>query len=284
MPQINVTIDDINPLITYGPPGAWQEVDPDGDDLSPHYFDQTRTGTPVLGATASFQFYGSAVWLFGAKRADHGIYNVTLDGATTSLNGTGNELYQTPIFTATGLTLGNHSVTLINAQVNDSFPWLDLDYIVWQTEIGQATDTLISAVIEDAEPAFVYQPQGAWNTNPPGVSSFSNGSGHGTITDGAYVTFTFAADAVELFGSVGTAMSNYSVQLDNGAPVMYNANRLSNYEKVPLFFATDLSAGNHTLKIVNVPTSTGLGLSIDYASISGTTTRLVTFLPLNRVR
>ncbi|TDL27778.1 hypothetical protein BD410DRAFT_713180 [Rickenella mellea] len=279
MPQVNVTIDDVNPLISYGPPGVWQEVGIGGDDLSVHYFDQTRMGSPALGATASFSFYGSAIWLFGAKRSDHGIYNVTLDGMTSSLNGTGNEVYQAVIFNATGLTLGNHSITLTNAQVNDTFPWVDLDYIIWQTEIGQADDSLIATNIEDTEPAFSYQPQAAWGTNPPNVSGFSNSTGHNTVTDGAFATFSFTGTAVEIFGTVGAANSNYSVQLDDSEPITYNAMRLNFYPQVPLYFATGLTPGNHTLKVTNKPTSPGLGLSIDYASITGTTKRYFSAFP-----
>ncbi|TDL13870.1 hypothetical protein BD410DRAFT_846556 [Rickenella mellea] len=275
MPRINITIDDVHALISYGPTGSWMEEGPGKDKESPFYFDHTRMSARVPGATASFSFNGSAVWLFGVKGDDHGDYNVTLDGATSSFNGShGNNTYQVPIFTATGLALGIHSVTLTGAQTNKSAPWVELDYIVWQTEIGQEEDTLISAVIDDTVSAFAYQPQGAWNTKPPNGSYYSNGTGHVTTVDGAYVTFTFSADSVELFGSVGTAMSNYSVQLDNGDPIIYSANRLNNYVQVPLFCATGLSASEHTLKVVNVPTSTGLGLSIDYANITGTTNSL----------
>ncbi|TDL17151.1 hypothetical protein BD410DRAFT_831667 [Rickenella mellea] len=272
MPQVNITIDDVNPLIAYGPVDSWMEEGPGKDKESPLYFDHTRTSTRIPGATASFSFYGSAVWLFGVKGDDHGDYNVTLDGATSSFNGShGNNTYQVSIFTATGLALGNHSVILTSAQTNQSAPWVELDYIVWQTEIGQATDSLISAVIDDTVSAFVYQPHGAWNTYPPNASYYLNGTGHVATADGAYVTFTFSTDSVELFGSVGTSMSNYSVQLDNANAITYNAERMNNYERVLLFFETGLSAGDHTLKVVNVSTSAGLGFSIDYANITGTT-------------
>ncbi|TDL15474.1 hypothetical protein BD410DRAFT_732703 [Rickenella mellea] len=240
------------------------------------YFGGTSTGTQFTGSAASFLFYGSAVWLFGSQDASHGVYNVTLDGVTSTFNGgtAATTIYTTPIFSATGLTLGNHSVSLANAQTNNSRSLLvDLDYIMWQNDIEPEADT---AVIEDTMSAFVYEPPDAWTTDPQNISKSSNGTAHQTVTNGAYVTFTFSAESVVLYGSAGPAMSGYSVQLDNGNPIMYNATRSNSYEGVPLFVAAGLSAGVHMLKVVNLPTTIGLGLSIDFASIQ-TTNRLVTY-------
>ncbi|TDL18270.1 hypothetical protein BD410DRAFT_728761 [Rickenella mellea] len=276
MPQINVTVDDVSPLITYGPSGAWQGAE------SPFYLDSTYTIADVSAATASFSFYGSAIWIFAAKGTTSPVYNVTLDGATSSFNGiVDSPVYQTPIFNATDLTLGNHHVTLTNAPVtgNGSDPLLTLDYIVWQTEIGQASDTIKHAVIEDTDPAFDYQPENAWYSinNPNESYQYVQNSSHihqkETVTD-----WCSQGEHIELFGFVGPEWSNYSVQLDNGDPIVRSAYRDASSEPALLFFATNLAAGNHSLKIANVPTDVPINshsTSIDYANVSWTVSRLV---------
>lgn len=49
--------------------------------LYPSYSnDGTFTLTNAASATAIFEFNGTGVWLYGAKRPNHGTYSVTLDG------------------------------------------------------------------------------------------------------------------------------------------------------------------------------------------------------------
>jgi hypothetical protein len=106
---------------------------------------------------ASFSFNGTAVWIFGAKRGNHGHYIVTIDNgqaerfdgyAPTQSDGT-DGVYQVvcflvsvqglvahrppqPLFSKTDLKDGFHTVVLSNDGGADSGkPYVDIDFITW---------------------------------------------------------------------------------------------------------------------------------------------------------
>lgn len=89
--------------------------------------------TRVIGATAVFNFTGTSVSLYGTKRANHDMYNVTLDGKTSPSNGSSLQmLFNQTIFSISYLENTLHTVTLTNAGTkptsNDSNV-LTLDYV-----------------------------------------------------------------------------------------------------------------------------------------------------------
>lgn len=73
-----------------------------------------------------FEFNGTFIGIYGAKRPDHGLYQVKLDG---HLFPTMNAVSSTPLFNQTLFNLtvpdGHHKVTLINAGSTA----LDVDYV-----------------------------------------------------------------------------------------------------------------------------------------------------------
>ena len=74
----------------------------------------------------TFQFFGSYVGLFGAKRQNHGNYFVQLDGISSpTFNGQSNtsEFNQT-LYSSTP-NLGSHTVTIATQDGN----FLDIDYV-----------------------------------------------------------------------------------------------------------------------------------------------------------
>jgi hypothetical protein len=85
------------------------------------------------GASATFSFNGTGIWLFGAKRGNHGLYNITLDGSTTTLSGFAADpgIFQTPLFGQSHLKNTLHTITLTNAGANPNryLDFLDLDYV-----------------------------------------------------------------------------------------------------------------------------------------------------------
>lgn len=62
MPIVNFTIPDSSPWISYQTQGAWG----DSDSATQDYTNGTFHFTQVKGASASFSFNGSAVYLYGA--------------------------------------------------------------------------------------------------------------------------------------------------------------------------------------------------------------------------
>lgn len=82
--------------------------------------------TQVNGATVTFAFNGTGIQLFGAKRSNHGAYQVTIDGNSFPPgSGAGPDEFQTLLFTTTSLTPGLHKLVLTNQE--DKF--FDLDFV-----------------------------------------------------------------------------------------------------------------------------------------------------------
>lgn len=78
---------------------------------------------------------------------------------------------------------------------------------------------------------------------------------------------TFTGDAIQIFGSVGPDNAPYSVELDGGSPVTYNATKLSDYQQVLLYYADNLGPGQHNVQMTNNPAVSGQTLNLDYALI-----------------
>lgn len=85
--------------------------------------------TNVTNARASFDFYGNGLELFGAKRPNHGLYQISIDsnvypkvsGNSTDAVGA----FQTSLFLTSALKLGYHTVTITNVDVLN----VDLDFV-----------------------------------------------------------------------------------------------------------------------------------------------------------
>lgn len=76
------------------------------------------------------------------------------------------------------------------------------------------------------------------------------------------------AEAVSLFGTSGPSNGPYSVQLDGGQAVTYNATNAypTNYA-VAIYYADNLGPGVHEIVLTNLPASSGQSLTIDYAQL-----------------
>lgn len=87
--------------------------------------------TTTFGASASLSFNGTGVWIYGAKRSNHGPYNVTLDGTTYFDNGYyDGQVFQQILFSAVGLDgTTPHLVTIANSRVDAIRPYLDIDSV-----------------------------------------------------------------------------------------------------------------------------------------------------------
>lgn len=75
-------------------------------------------------------------------------------------------------------------------------------------------------------------------------------------------------EAVTLFGTSGPSNGPYSVQLDGGQGVQYNATNAypTNYGVV-IYHADNLGPGQHQIIFTNLPATSGQYLSIDYAQL-----------------
>ncbi|KIM32155.1 hypothetical protein M408DRAFT_326814 [Serendipita vermifera MAFF 305830] len=265
--RINTTIDDVSPLITYAPASRWS-AGTRNDVKWTEYYLNTYTMCSRAGDNATFTFTGTGVWLYGALRDNHGLYNVTLDGATVTRDGigAGEGLYQQVLFGASDLSPGTHTVVLTNNQNSTRLANLDLDFIIFEEELGGATDTLNSTKVDDGDAAFTYGPAStAWNTIPDNVQSFEGSTGHTTVSTAAYVDYAFTGNAATVFGVLGPSQGPYSVAIDGGAGTNYTALSANFLPKQILYHVTGLTDGAHTIRISNLPATTGQALTIDYA-------------------
>ncbi|KIN98081.1 hypothetical protein M404DRAFT_16672 [Pisolithus tinctorius Marx 270] len=231
------------------------------------YYLGTFTTNNVTNGAVSFSFNGTGVWIYGAKRSNHNTYTVQLDSATY---GPYDGYYPTQeflqvLFNQTGLTQGMHNLTLTNTGTNGTY--VDIDLIVWQSEVGSSNQELITETVQNTDPRFQFL-DSAW-TSPSDVNFYSNGTGQCTGTNAANAVLTFTVgEMVTLFGATSTSTGPYTVQMDKGNPSDYNGTTFLPYYGVTLFHADNLGAGQHSLTITNAPASPGQQLCIDYALVS----------------
>ncbi|KAL1725974.1 hypothetical protein EV714DRAFT_255344 [Schizophyllum commune] len=259
----NFTIESVCPLILYDPPSGWREGDPADDPETGKYSDGHFTLTNQMGSSASFTFNGSAIYIFGAKRDNHGVYVVELDGEGTTFSGHDQAgQFQVPLFAQDSLDNTLHTVKVTNRESL----YLDIDYITWTASLeGDYSPSLTTT--QDDDPMFSYTPSDAWSTAPgdiPSLDKFSGGTAHGTRSADASVSLEFTGQAVQLFGGTGSARGPYEVQLDGGDPQTFNATKRDVTPQTLLFYADGLANDKHTLTLTNKPVSDGQGLVIDY--------------------
>ncbi|TRM62865.1 hypothetical protein BD626DRAFT_496822 [Schizophyllum amplum] len=285
MVPATTTIDAFSPLIDYQPTDVWLRGGADGDTWTRRYKD----GTFMLcgndtGATATFNFTGTEVHIFGAYRSNSGPYSVVVDGvksASMRTNGSAPEisdqLFQVELFAAVNLTAGVHQVVLTN-EWDDSLPsqytHVDIDYITFTSSIDSLDSTFVQT---DQTDYFSYSPDDVWAT-VTGDSDLNGGTGHSTPEPGASMSFAFNGDRVALYGTYGEGYAVYSAQLDDGPAYTMNSSRPG----VPatfqqLLFQADLLDADapHNLTLT-VLSHDNTRLAIDYAEVDSASNRAAT--------
>ncbi|KAF8324773.1 uncharacterized protein EI90DRAFT_2228955 [Cantharellus anzutake] len=67
----NLVVDAPNSLIHYSS-GGWQMISLAGDPFANSYQNGTAIKSKTVGPTATLAFNGSAIWVYGARRSNHG--------------------------------------------------------------------------------------------------------------------------------------------------------------------------------------------------------------------
>ncbi|KAG8699192.1 hypothetical protein FRC09_006768, partial [Ceratobasidium sp. 395] len=222
----NITIDDLSPLITYT--GQWTDAyKSTADPYTDRYWGESFHSSYTDGSQMSLTFNGTAIYIFGAKRGNHGHYIVTIDnGQAQRFDGFGEKqpdgtdgVYQVPIFAQSGLTNGQHTVVLANDGGTDTGrPYVDIDFITWTSNdvAGHSNNTF-----DDV--AFTYNSPGlAWATTSQNVGDYFNKTQHLTNVGGATASLSFQGSGFYLYGGTDSGHGMFNVQVNNQAPVRLN--------------------------------------------------------------
>ncbi|KAH7098716.1 hypothetical protein BKA62DRAFT_832319 [Auriculariales sp. MPI-PUGE-AT-0066] len=262
---VNVQVDDISPLITYN--GKWTIGSVTDDEFGDHYSNNgTFHVTQTNSGSATLNFVGNQVTLFGAKRYNHGEFTVALDGNPVVLDGHSDDpQFQLPLFSSPVLTQGPHTFVVQDSTKDTaSRPYFDVDFFLVQSEV----DDNKSVTIQDDAKYWSYAPEEEWTSVLSLFTDWNGKSGHSTRTTGSTAKLSFTGTAIDLYGIVCAQCGNYGISLDDGEQVQYNAyNPVWNRPQSLIYMGRGLKDGPHTVTITNLGAGTGLG--VDYAVIYG---------------
>ncbi|ODO10223.1 hypothetical protein I350_02452 [Cryptococcus amylolentus CBS 6273] len=275
---MNIQLDDVSPQIAYyaaaGSASGWI-VDHTSDKASmvSSYSKGTFHGTYGDGDYMVYKFNGSAVAIYGAKRENHGIYGVSVDGGDVLMSDgySATTLFKQVLFSKTGLDDSEHTVTITNYPNSSTSAvagnhWLDIDYI--QTT-SSTSGQVYTTIIDDANPVITYT---SWNTYVDSNKNveFFNLTDHTTSTDRATMTVPFTGSSIQLVASLNDVHGNYSVSLDGAEAQVFNSNFFTPVYQVPIYTASGLDEGDHTVTVTNLGSGTTAVLSFDYAMVNST--------------
>ncbi|KAJ7120175.1 hypothetical protein C8R44DRAFT_541939, partial [Mycena epipterygia] len=243
----------------------------------------TFTVCNTKGCSATFSFNGTQVWIYGSKRDNHGPYSVKMDGNTMEYDGFSADDEYTSLFDSGSLKQGQHTVVITNIMKDTKRPYIDIDYASHSAALS-ALHALTSPrslvapniTLKDTVSQFSYQPSDNWKTNLPDDILTQEQNASAIISFSvcpSSISHQFRSfaqgDTVAIFGAVGPSLGPYDIKIDGQSMGTFNATKQNYAAQIQLYHADDLGAGNHTLEIVNQPTSTGQGLAIDFARVAG---------------
>jgi len=234
----NFTIPDTSPMLSYHPYAdgfglqngwqTWYTVSGFNTQAGESSKGDSYHITSLPGAEVSLQFYGSAVYLYGAANAS---YEVTLDSdGVQSFSGATDLLYSNE-----GLIEGNHLLMLRAKPVVNTTQQIGVSRVIVSAS-SQKMPT--EAFYDNSDSALSYA--GNWTSNT--VAGIPNSTVtapfHQTLNAGASVKMNFSnAVAVALYGSSNFGHELYSISLDNGAPQIYNASTFWLVADTVIFFS-----------------------------------------------
>lgn len=197
-----------------------------------------------MRARATVTFTGTTVTLIGFRGPATGIVRVSLDGTFHSSVDTYSPTeIQAPIFMDTNLAPGSHEMTIeVSGLKNAASSGF--------TIVVDAFD--VRTRFEDPDPSIVYT--GAWTQDLDDAFSgtsanYGSGGAARSAAPGARATFTFTGTSVTWIGFRGPAAGIARVYLDGVLVDEVDTFASPKELQAPLFSATGLSPGSHTLAI-----------------------------------
>jgi hypothetical protein len=109
--------------------GTWVSIPDSG------YYNESSHGSKTAASVASYSFTGTSIAWIGAKSSNRGIASIAIDGVSAGTVDAYSvpSLYQQVLFSRTGLTPGDHTITVTasgtkNASASDC--WIDVDAFI----------------------------------------------------------------------------------------------------------------------------------------------------------
>ncbi|KAH9978592.1 hypothetical protein BGW80DRAFT_1529972 [Lactifluus volemus] len=222
------------------------------DPLCQLYSYHTWHTTSIPSASATIQFNGmsrTGIWFFGAKRPEYGTFNISIDGLSVSGNAQSQHAsFQQLLGGRSGLIDGPHTAVITNTGSA-----IDLDSIVFDTQVGSPNATITNTTTDDTSPDIHYFPTPKdWALG--NLEGSYNGTHHHTQTGGAQAQFTFNGNAVAVYGTVSPEHANYTVTVDGVTRAFPNglASSLHAGVRTP-YFANNFAPGSHNLTLTASP-------------------------------
>jgi hypothetical protein len=230
----------------------------------------TGTGTAATSSTAgnqaTFSFAGTAVTWIGAPGPSRGIARLYVDGVFAADVDTyaAADQVRAAVFTANGLADATHTLTIEvtgtrNAASTGTSIVLDAFDVVLPTSapaVGR---------LQESDPSIANTT--GWDSGPI-FQFWSGGRAMSSSTPGAQATFTFTGRNVRWLGDRSFSGGYARVYLDGVLATTVDTHApLQEEYQTPLFIATDLPPGTHTLTIeatgTAAPGSSGVRVVID---------------------
>jgi hypothetical protein len=143
-------VDDVSPLLIYS--DGWSDTNT-GDSEFINYANETFHATQMQGASMTLQFFGTAIYVAGAKRGNHvsdpahfldvlyrtfafqDQFTATVDDNASIRNSFAPDpgLYKQILFSQTGLESTYHTLVMTDTFTRNDRPFLDIDYVEFTT-------------------------------------------------------------------------------------------------------------------------------------------------------
>ncbi len=195
------------------------------------------------GSTATVTFTGTGIQVMGEQYTDQGNIGISIDGGTqqtiSTLPTDGQRHSNVAVYTATGLTPGNH--TIVVTKLSGTYTTLD----------GFNITTVPAARLNDTEPTIGYS--GFSYSANRGLGDYDNDV-HYATANGSTATLTFTGTAIQVMGEQYTDQGNIGISIDGGtqqtiSTLPTDGQRHSN---VAVYTATGLTPGNHTIVVTKL--------------------------------
>jgi hypothetical protein len=210
----------------------------------------SATLTNAAGARAVITFTGTAITWIGVADPWSGLANVYLDGAPYRVDTYGNTTrYQERLFTASGLSIGAHTLSIEVTHERDangqgSWVWID----AFDIQDGQAINGGVTATVgrvQENNPALIYT--GGWYSNVNAVHS--GGSAALALGDGSQVSINFNGTGIAWIAYRDQWSGVARVYLDGVLKTTFDTYLSPSQAQTAPYRIEGLPPGNHTLTI-----------------------------------